>query len=51
MKLAVLCTTHSSTLSRVLDQPWYCDDSLRACRELWSDVPDSPVYFVGEHWC
>lgn len=46
-----LCTTHSSTSIRVLDQPWYCDDSLRAGRELWSDVHDCPVYFFGERWC
>lgn len=50
MKLAALCTTRCSTLNRVLDQPWY-DDSLRAWRELWSDVPDCPVYFVPVHCC
>lgn len=38
MKSADLCTTHSSALNRVLHQPWCCDDSLRARKELWSDV-------------
>lgn len=38
MKSANLSTTikHSSALNRVLDQPWYCDDSLRVCRHLLS---------------
>lgn len=44
VKSAVLCTTHSSALNRVLHQPWCCDDSLRACKELCSDVSVCPVY-------